>query len=655
MAIRRTGEHLPLAQQLKQQTTPNVQPVVNQQVVNPNVQKATATLQPTTPVQQATATLQPIDPQSINQPVKPATFRDYATERGFEIDWNQQQGALINKAPIDLAGAGLNIQDGHYMGTTQQYDQILKGLGYTGQQPTPQLPRQEVPATQLPGQQTFREAMEQQGFNVGWNPETREILVNNTPINPEAYGLVLSPEGRHVGTPEQYQAIINQFKQPMTFDDPYKQQQQTVLDQMNKFQQYQTPEATQQYIDDLRKQSQEQFEYDPETDRSLKIAQEEAGRRIREEAGKRGMLYSDRTASQMAQEFGKLVPQYEQQAYQRAKETWNKQLEMSKVMMDWDKMQYDRNIDSFELLQSKGDYINNLSESEFQQFKWLRQEINDSKLTALEEQKIQAEEQKNIIEQAYKKMDALGYVDNEASQLLGIPVGTEVGWAKEMAIRQMHNLETMDEKLKNDISFLGEQTQAEEGLIGVREGYNIQKMGIAQQYDIEKMGVGQQYDLQKLAQQHGYDLEKMSVGQIYDLQKLAQQQSMAGGVGVTNTNMINYASSMVGTPYKWGGNTPGKGIDCSGFTKNVYENTTGIKIPRVANDQMKNAKTVSKSHMKPGDLVFFNTNSDPKTADHVGIYIGNGKMIHASSSKGVTTDDLNKKYWQSRFLKAGRY
>lgn len=114
------------------------------------------------------------------------------------------------------------------------------------------------------------------------------------------------------------------------------------------------------------------------------------------------------------------------------------------------------------------------------------------------------------------------------------------------------------------------------------------------------------------------------------------------------------ALSMLGTPYKFGGSNPDKGVDCSGFVKHVYKETAGVSLPRSARDMSKEGEQVAKTELKPGDLVFFNTRKQPNS--HVGIYKGNGEFVHASStrSKAVTISRMDQKYWASRFNGARR-
>ncbi len=119
----------------------------------------------------------------------------------------------------------------------------------------------------------------------------------------------------------------------------------------------------------------------------------------------------------------------------------------------------------------------------------------------------------------------------------------------------------------------------------------------------------------------------------------------------TASKIIATAKNYLGVPYVWGGSSP-SGFDCSGFIHYVY-NKHGISLPRVSADQYKAGTSVSKSNLRPGDLIFFETYKPGPS--HVGIYLGNNQFIHASSgAKKVMISDLTSSYYTSHYIGARR-
>lgn len=114
--------------------------------------------------------------------------------------------------------------------------------------------------------------------------------------------------------------------------------------------------------------------------------------------------------------------------------------------------------------------------------------------------------------------------------------------------------------------------------------------------------------------------------------------------------ILSTAKTYVGVPYKFGGTTP-KGFDCSGYIQYVFAKHQ-VSLPRSADDQFKVGKNVNAKNLEVGDLVFFSTYE--KGASHCGIYAGNGKFIHVSTSKGVRIDELKDAYWKPKYLGAKR-
>jgi len=124
---------------------------------------------------------------------------------------------------------------------------------------------------------------------------------------------------------------------------------------------------------------------------------------------------------------------------------------------------------------------------------------------------------------------------------------------------------------------------------------------------------------------------------------------MAGKAG----DVVVGALNMIGVRYRWGGDTPDSGLDCSGFVRYVFQDTLGMALPRRAEEMSRVGEKVRMSELKPGDLVFFNTMR--RTFSHVGIYIGDNKFVHSpSTGSTIRVDDLDSGYWEKRFTGARR-
>ena len=119
------------------------------------------------------------------------------------------------------------------------------------------------------------------------------------------------------------------------------------------------------------------------------------------------------------------------------------------------------------------------------------------------------------------------------------------------------------------------------------------------------------------------------------------------------SDLVVTAMGFLGVPYRRGGNSAETGFDCSGFVRNIYQQTLGLLLPRQASEQAASTEKIDKKDLQPGDLVFFNTMR--RAFSHVGIYVGDGKFIHSPRSGGkVRVEDMQESYWQKRFNGARR-
>jgi cell wall-associated NlpC family hydrolase len=116
---------------------------------------------------------------------------------------------------------------------------------------------------------------------------------------------------------------------------------------------------------------------------------------------------------------------------------------------------------------------------------------------------------------------------------------------------------------------------------------------------------------------------------------------------------LTHALRALGTRYRYGGSSPETGFDCSGLIAHAFEQGWGLAVPRTAQAQSKLGTPVKRPNLAPGDLVFYNTRSQPYS--HVGMYIGNGRFIHAPKPGArVRIERFDTPYWRARFNGARR-
>jgi cell wall-associated NlpC family hydrolase len=119
-------------------------------------------------------------------------------------------------------------------------------------------------------------------------------------------------------------------------------------------------------------------------------------------------------------------------------------------------------------------------------------------------------------------------------------------------------------------------------------------------------------------------------------------------IGTAN-DVLFRAMALVGTPYRWGGNTPSGGFDCSGLVEYIYRNAANIALPHSSRDMasINGQKIKRMDELMSGDLVFFGSSGG---VSHVGVYVGKGRFVHAPNSGGtVRLDDIDGPYWRDHF------
>jgi len=142
-----------------------------------------------------------------------------------------------------------------------------------------------------------------------------------------------------------------------------------------------------------------------------------------------------------------------------------------------------------------------------------------------------------------------------------------------------------------------------------------------------------------------------------DINRLLPAQARAASAASAGDGrvqgLLQRALALLGTPYRWGGTSPDRGFDCSGLVGYVFRTALGIDLPRVSREQAKTGELVAdRAALAAGDLVFFGRKG---RVDHVGIYVGEGKFVHAPSrGKDVTVSSMDTGYWSGKFMSARR-
>jgi cell wall-associated NlpC family hydrolase len=161
------------------------------------------------------------------------------------------------------------------------------------------------------------------------------------------------------------------------------------------------------------------------------------------------------------------------------------------------------------------------------------------------------------------------------------------------------------------------------------------------------------------SQAYAVDFSLFGIGESLD--KVTNEPEVVNEQTTKNNNswsnsaqeIIMSALSQTGVKYKWGGNSPESGFDCSGFVRYVFQQAANLTLPHGARAISQLGQTVTQPELQPGDLVFFNTLRS--TFSHVGIYIGNNRFIHSpATGSAISVTDMSDSYWAKRFTGARR-
>jgi len=195
----------------------------------------------------------------------------------------------------------------------------------------------------------------------------------------------------------------------------------------------------------------------------------------------------------------------------------------------------------------------------------------------------------------------------------------------------------------------------------VRLTERLQQHGINAYHFLHSSGLYkvrfENYETQDTARKRAEDLKRQRVIESYyivDPQEYAAAKGQRDGDVELREAIVTTARRYVGVPYRWGGESPRTGFDCSGLTMVVYR-INGLDLPRSSGQQWQVGISIDRHQLRKGDLVFFATRSGNKVS-HVGIYTGGNKFLHAPGrGRRIQTSSLSSKYYRARYVGARSY
>lgn len=307
--------------------------------------------------------------------------------------------------------------------------------------------------------QNFPAYAAQQGLAVNYNPELNRLTINNVPVDLNKSGLQLQ-DNQIVGTEDAYNRLMAPF-----------------IDQaggLMGLEPYTTPDYLKQFINDMVEKQLAPYHYNVEEDPSAIAAKKQLEQSMASMAAKRGFLYSSQQQDIVAQQFEKVAPAFEEMSYQRHQDFLNRQLQLANVVMQWDQLQASNAKNERELFKMKSEFIMALDAREIDMFKVMLEQRRFEMELALDRERFDMQKKESEMEIAWRKVNELGYADNETAIILGIDPGTEAGWVKKMIAEHQYQLGIMAEKHKYDMEMLDLNRRLEMEIMREREKIQLE-------------------------------------------------------------------------------------------------------------------------------------------------------------------------------------
>lgn len=359
--------------------------------------------------------------------------------------------------------------------------------------------------------------------------------VNNVGGQKAAAPIVPAPTG--TATPTD----VSEFNAPLAkvgnmqtgeYVNPYQAQQQDLVEQLGGAKTYETPVETQNLLKGIFASQSEKFDYVAENDPLVKAARANVEKAVMDMTNKRGFAFGSGTQDMINQEMAKVAPQFEDIARGEHADFLNRQLNLANVIMQWEQMQFDRSKDQIQLLTTKLEFFNKLSDRDFNIFKAMLDQRNTNRSIYLEQQKW--EFQKKIQEQqnALDRLENLGYVDEEASIVLGVPIGTSSKWVKQMAMEQANKLELLQKE--NEYNIKKQQLDADME----KELYTLKnKLDLESQLKLQAQAY--QYKKDIIAIEYAKDIELKKIADAKEAAEKAASRRSSGGGSSSGSKLSN--------------------------------------------------------------------------------------------------------------------
>jgi len=398
-------------------------------------------------------------------------LRDTAQQQGFKVDWDQQQGGvLINGKPVNTQGLinygdapAEGYQPNTFYGTQEQIDNILSNY-----QMKPPTGGTGTPVSGLVG---LRDIAEQRGLNIGFDPK-QGVLINGIPVDTNGltnYGQT-PPTGYNpdtfYGTQEQIDKVLSPYVVPAGTTpeiDKAREDYQTWASKNY------DPELMSSIEAKAKEILTRTFSYDPANDAQFQAAAKELTRNVMETMNARGILNSTITQNQVQQGVSSLLPQYQEIARQQFQDEGKVLMSQMDMLLGMDETNYNRYQDEGERLAEALNLAMEMDDRQFDRWKAAADERRTLAKETIEAEKRADEKKRQDVEDAWDKVNELGYVDNESSLILGVEAGTLSKSAREAKEDLENALTESATKHAQQIAEIARQEEKEIAIIKEKE------------------------------------------------------------------------------------------------------------------------------------------------------------------------------------------